>query len=291
MPIGPPPKPDADISVVLVATNCRGDIERNVEQLREQEGVSLEVVVVDNGSADGTPEFLQQQPDLLLVANRENEWLNPARIRGLAHTTAPLILFFAPDTSMPADTFRRLKDAIERDPTVGLVGPRLSGQHGHDMVNGQFPFPTVKWVVADALGLADRLRRNVLPPEHSQEVESAIAQAGFDDVTFVNGSMMLMRRETLDAIGGLDPRFKFDWEELDLAQRVHKAGYRVQLVPGTNVMHRGKGTPVLSKLRQKVFFDAERLYFRKHHGVAAAAVVKASRDVQRLRDAITRRGD
>src|SRR5690349_655206 len=113
VPIGPPPKPDADISVVLVATNCRGDIEANVEQLREQEGVSVEVVVVDNGSSDGTPEFLEQQPDLLLIANQENEWLNPARIRGLAHTTAPLILFFAPDTRMPPDTFRRLKEAID----------------------------------------------------------------------------------------------------------------------------------------------------------------------------------
>jgi GT2 family glycosyltransferase len=165
----------------------------------------------------------------------------------------------------------------------------LFGQHGHDMVNGQFPYPTVRWVVADALGLTDRLGRNVLPAAHSEEETSKIAQTGYQDVPFVNGSLLLMRRETLDAIGGLDPRFYFDWEELDLARRVYKAGYRVQLVPETNVMHRGKGTPVLTGLREKIFLDAERLYFRKHHGAPAALLVWFARKVQRARKAVAGR--
>jgi N-acetylglucosaminyl-diphospho-decaprenol L-rhamnosyltransferase len=289
MPIGPPPKDDADVSVVLVATNARADVERNVEQLRAQEGVALEVVVVDNGSTDGTREFLEQQPDLLLIANTENQWLNPARIQGLAHVTAPLIMFFAPDTAMPPDTVLRLKEALDSDPQVGLVGPRLFGQHGHDMVNGQFPYPTVRWVVADALGLADRMKRNVLPPAHSEAAAAEIERTGYEDVPFVNGSLLLMRRETLDAIGGLDPRFYFDWEELDLARRVYKAGYKVRLVPGTNVMHRGKGTPVLTGLREKIFLDAERLYFRKHHGAPAAALVWTARTTQKARKRLRRR--
>ncbi len=287
--MGPPPKADADVSVVLVATNARADVERNVEQLHAQEGVSLEVVVVDNGSSDGTREFLEQQPDLLLIANTQNQWLNPARNQGLAHITAPLVMFFAPDTAMPPDTVLRLKEALDRDPKVGLVGPRLFGQHGHDMVNGQFPYPTVRWVVADALGVADRMRRNVLPPAHSEAETAQIEQTGYQDVPFVNGSLLLMRRAALDAIGGLDPRFLFDWEELDLARRVYKAGYKVQLVPGTNVMHRGKGTPVLTGLREKIFLDAERLYFRKHHGAAAAGVVWLSRKAQRARRALAAR--
>ena len=250
--MGRPPKERADISVVLVATNCRGDIERNIEQLRGQEGVALEVVVVDNGSTDGTRDFLEQQSDLLLIANQENQWLNPARIQGLAHVTAPSILFFAPDTSMPPDTLLRLKEALDREPSVGLVGPRLFGQHGHDMRNGQFPYPTVRWVVFDALGLADRFRRNVLPPERTVDAAAQLESAGYDDVPFLNGSCLLLRRAALDAIGGLDPRFFFDWEELDLARRLYKAGYKVQLVPKTNVMHRGKGTPVLTGTRERI---------------------------------------
>ncbi len=287
----PPPNEQADISVVLVATNCRGDIERNIEQLRSQEGVELEVVVVDNGSTDGTREFLEEQSDLLLIANRENQWLNPARIQGLAHVTAPSILFFAPDTNMPPDTLLRLKEALDRDPSVGLVGPRLFGRTGHDMRNGQFPYPTVRWVVFDALGLADRFRRNVLPPERSSVAATEFESTGYDSVPFLNGSCLLLRRETLDAIGGLDPRFYFDWEELDLARRVQKAGYEVQLVPKTNMMHRGKGTEIQSGVRERIFLDGERLFFRKHRGLAAATVVRVARSAQGARNAVKARRD
>ena len=282
MPIHPPTGAGADVSVVLVATNCRGDIERNVAQLREQEDVDLEVVVIDNNSSDGTREYLEQQADLLLIANSENRWLNPARAQGVARTTAPLILFFAPDTSMPPDTVRLLKDSLERDPKVGLVGPRLFGQHGHDMVNGQFPLPSVRWVVTDALGLHRRVRKHVLPPEHAPDELEKLEEEGDRRVEWLNGSCMLMRRSVLDAIGGLDERFLFDWEELDLARRVDKAGYEMRLVFNTNVMHRAKGTPVKTGVRERIFVGAEQLYFKKHHSLPAWLAVRLARDVQRV---------
>jgi len=282
VPIHPPNGETADVSVVLVATNCLGDIERNVTQLREQEDVDLEVVVVDNASTDGTREYLEHQPDLLLLANTENRWLNPARAQGVARTTAPNVLFFAPDTSMPPDTVKRLEEALDRDPKVGLVGPRLFGQHGHDMVNGQFPLPSVRWVVTDALGLHRRVRRHVLPPEHAPEEVARLEEDGDRRVDWLNGSCMLIRRSVLDAIGGLDERFLFDWEELDLARRVDKAGYEMRLVFRTDVMHRAKGTPVKSGVRERIFIGAEQLYFKKHHSRPAWLAVRVARDLQRV---------
>ena len=282
MGIRAPDEEPAAIAAVLVATNCRGDIERNVAQLREQEGIDLEAVVVDNASSDGTREFLEQQPDLLLIANTENKWVSAARMQGVAATRAPYILFFAPDTSIPPDTVLRLKRCLDGDESVALAGPRMFGEHGHDMTNGQFAYPTVKFVVTDALGLRRRFGRERLPVAQTAEAVARFEETGPRDVPFVNGSCMLMRRSALEAIGGLDERFLFDFEEVDVARRLYKAGYRVQLVPKTAIMHRGKGTPLRKGLRAEIFMQSERLYFTKHHGKAARAAVQAARGLQRL---------
>lgn len=272
-----------DVAVVIVTCGSREDVERNLAELRAQVGVRLEIVVVDNGSADGTVELLEGQPDVCLIANGENRWLAPAWMQGVRATEAPYVLFLTPDTSLPEqDALARLKAALGADPGAALAGPRLFQEDGRDLLNGAFDFPSVPWVVLAALGLGGRLKLHERPKPRETAGETA-------PVRFVNGACMLVRRSALEAIGGLDERYRLYYEEIDLARRLQSAGRRVLLARSVRAVHRGKGSPAGPGLREGAYAHGERIYFRTHHGIAADLAVRAARAVERLRGRLTGR--
>jgi len=266
-----------DVAVVIVTVNAEGDIVRNLEELRAQEGVRLDVVVVDNGSVDRTVDVVAGQPDVRLIANGENRWLAPAWNQGLAATAGDYVLFLTPDTAL-ADrrVLRTLADALEARPDAGLAGPRLLAEDGTDRRNGSYAFPTVRYQVAAALGVA-RLRGRQQPSAEPTGADETVR-----DVTAVNGACMLARRSALVDVGGLDDRYRLYWEEIDLARRLHDRGWAVLLVPDATAVHRGKGSPAPSELRRRAYRHGEHVYMRTHHGRAAAAVVSAARTLESL---------
>lgn len=271
------------MGVALVTHNALEDVKRLLGDLRAQTDVELRIVVADNASTDGTVEYLRAQPDVEVVANERNIWLSPAWAQGVRATDEPWVLLLTPDTGL-ADpgTLRTLVDALERNPRAGLAGPRLEGEDGTDLRNGVFSFPTPRWIVADALGLTNRFGRGAQPRPLPQD------DATIRSVPFVNGCCMLVRRAALDAIGGLDERYKLYWEEIDLCHRLRDAGLEVLLVPAVTIVHRRKGTPMRPGLRSETWVHGERIYLRKHHGALADVAVRL---VRRLRPSVKARGE
>lgn len=281
---GAPPAA-ADVAVVVVTVNALADIGRNLAELRAQRDVALDVLVVDNGSADGTVELLREQPDVRLIANGENRWLSPAWAQGVRASEAPFVLFLTPDVEL-ADTrlVAGLRAALDADAGAALAGPRLEDGAGGDAVNGAYSFPRVRWIVLKRVGLAGvtgRTRRPA-PPKAPRTDPHPVA--------FVNGCCMLVRRSALEAIGGLDEAYRLYWEEIDLAKRLGDAGQRVLLVPAATAIHRAKGTPTVPGLRERAYRFGERHYVRKHHGLGALAAVEVARAVERVRGALAARG-
>ena len=271
--------------MVLVHLNSRAEAERQLVELRAQAGVELELVAVDNASTDGTPDYLAAQEDVVLIANTENRWLSPAWAQGVRATNAPYVLLLTSDLSLAApDAVAGLVRALEKRPQAALAGPRLLDEHGVDSRNGVYDFPSVRFMVVDLLGLARVLRRNRRPEP------IPVGDGGPRSVPFVNGACMLVRREALAAIGGIDERYLLYWEEIDLQLRLRKAGFDVVLVPGVIGVHPGKGTPMLTGARQMAWRHGERLYFRAHHGITADLLIRSLRVVEATKRRITRSG-
>jgi GT2 family glycosyltransferase len=272
-----------EVAVTLVCINELDDLRRLLGDLRAQTGVELEIVVVDNGSTDGTLEYLAAQDDVQLIANAENRWLVPGQMQGLRATSAPYVLSLNVDTSLPEpDALATLVAALEADPGAGIAGPHLEREDGSDLTNGAFRLPTPRYVIADVLGIVPRGRRRRAP---------AVARTGdgVRAVRLVNGAIMLERRAALEAIGMLDERFLLYWEEVDLCKRMGDAGWRILLVPAVRGIHRVKGSPTSASARNIVWEHGERHYLRKHHGRAAELGVVAARRLRRLRDRLGRR--
>lgn len=234
----------------------------------------LEIVAVDNASSDGTAEYLAGQPDVRLIANDVNRWLSPAWAQGVRATTAPYVLLLTSDLSLPdPDAVAALKRALDERPGAALAGPRLEDERGEDSRNGAFSLPSVAWVAADHLGLTGVLRRKAKTaplPAEGAEVRS---------VPFVNGAAMLVRRSALEAIGGIDERYRLYWEEIDLAHRLRDAGFDILLVTSVTGVHPGKGTPMRTGAREDAWRHGERVYFRTHHGITGHLVVRSARRI------------
>jgi GT2 family glycosyltransferase len=267
----------ADVAVVLVTKDSAQDIARILDELSGQAGVALDVVVVDNGSTDGTLEVLGARPEIRTIANGENRWLAPAWMQGVRATDAPYVLLLTPDTGLPPDAVSQLLAALEADPQVALAGPLLFDEAGTDLLNGSYSFPSVAWIVLTSLGVGRRRLLRKPPPR------AAAATTDVVDVPLLNGACMLARRSALDAVGGLDERYRLYYEEVDLAKRLRDAGHRVVLVRTVRALHRGKGSPAASGLREAAYRHGEQVYFRAHHGVLGALAVRAARALARPR--------
>jgi glycosyltransferase involved in cell wall biosynthesis/GT2 family glycosyltransferase len=230
---------DRGLEVVVVAYGAPELLRRALEPL-----VGLPVTVVDNSSL---PEIAE------LCAQLGARYLDPGRNGGfaagvnvaLADRLLPGadVLLVNPDAVISRSDIEALHAALLAVPDLASVGPAQVDDRGSPaQVEWRYPSPTATWL--EALGLA-WLRRGP---------------------TFVIGSVLLLRAEALDQVGGLDEGFFLYAEETDWAYRAHRLGWHHAEVPAARAVHAGAGTSSDPLRREAHFHASLERYLRKHHG-------------------------
>ncbi|MCJ2140355.1 glycosyltransferase family 2 protein [Methylobacterium sp. E-066] len=229
-----------------------------------QEAASVQVIVVDNGSQDGSADDLPALPrPLKLIRNAENFGFGRACDQGAAAGDAPAILFLNPDTQVAPDALRVARDALTADPRTGIVGARLVDPDGRT-ARSCARAPTGLGLLGRALAL-DRL--GLVRPHFLLEWDHTDDRA----VGQVMGAFLMIRRDLFAALDGFDPRFFVYWEDADLCARARAAGFAVRHVAGAVAHHVGQGTTRQVRARRLFYFlRSQILYAHKHHGRAAA---------------------
>ena len=225
------------VAVVVVSYACRdelADLLSDLDDVRADE--PIEVHVVDNASTDGTPAMVADRfPWVVLDASDENLGFGRANNRAFARTDAPFVLVLNPDTRLSAASLRAMREAMTRDPTIGILSPRVVDAEGRDDPNTRRGFPTLWGTFCAVTGLAGVLRDRA----SRRYTMGWIAPDEAADVEAVSGAVMLCRREVLDATGGFDERFFMYGEDIDICLRARAFGWRVHYWPGTTVLHLG----------------------------------------------------
>lgn len=239
------------VSVLVVAHNGKGFTEPCLLSLLEGESwPSLEVVVVDNGSTDGTSGFLAglRDPRLRVVPLPENRGFAAGNNAGLAACTGRFVVLLNNDTVVPPGLIGRLLPHLEVDPALGLVGPRTN-ECGNEarLEAGYRRFE-------DLPAFAARRAR-----AHRGSRRSLAMAAMF---------CVAARRELFDRVGLLDENFGIGlFEDDDYSLRVRAAGFEVALADDAYVHHVGGGA--MSALRRAEFsrlWERNRSYFEAKWG-------------------------
>jgi len=266
-----------DLAIIIVNFNTRDYLRRCLKSIYASQGdFTYQVCVVDNASADGSPEMLRAEfPQTQLIQSSTNggfAYANNLGLRacgfadgaaaGLDSALPRYVLLLNPDTVLPADALRLMLEFMEAHPQAGAVGPKLILEDGRlDLAcRRSFPTPAVSFYRMVGLSsLFPNHRRfgqynlTYLDPERTAEVDSVV------------GASMLVRCQAIQQAGLLDEAFFMYGEDLDWAYRMRQRGWKTYYYPAVTIRHVKRAASRHSSRAQHEFYRAMRVFYFKHY--------------------------
>lgn len=261
---------DFDISILIVNYNTAHLLDEMFGSLYRSifPGLKVQVIVVDNASADDSVDLLRSHyPDVKMIVNEVNVGFGRANNQGVPYIQGRYVLLLNTDAFVAPDTLAKTIAYMDTHSNCGVLGVKLVGRDGELQPSCRY-FPTPWNMFLTLTGLSRVFKTARLVDSPSWDC-NAVTQCDW-----VPGCYFLIRREVIDQVGLFDPRYFLYSEEVDLCRSVKNAGWDVTYYPETSVVHLGgesaKSDSVISTGgRQVVALQAESelLYFRKYHGV------------------------
>lgn len=194
------------------------------------------MIVLDNASSDGSVAMLRGEfPEVKVIANSENVGFAQGVNKIVAQATGDYVLLLNPDTWIAKGALARLVETVESDRKIAVAGAQLTSFSGDSQQSVLAPPSLTKEFLnllpeVKSLVLPNSLRRRLLRRRESY-------QGKYSTVPAVSGGAMLIRSVVFREVGGMDPRFFVYHEEVDLCQRIQKAGWKIVFVPDAQILH------------------------------------------------------
>lgn len=258
-----------DLSVIIVNWNTRELLRQCLESVYRTSGdLATELIVVDNGSSDGSGAMVRDRfPLATLIENAENRGFASANNQAMGIAHGRYLLLLNSDTRVCAGAFTELVAFMEDAPAVGAVGPRLLNADG-SLQPSCHPMLT-PWREFWRLMFLERVRRLATydmarwPTDRPHRVE------------VIKGACLLLRREALDQIGLLDERYFMYTEEVDLCYRLVLAGWELYWLPKALVIHyEGQSAKQIAESMYVQLYRSKVQFFRKYGGERRARLFK-----------------
>ena len=249
-----------DLSVVIVNWNTGDLLAQCLASLRHaRPALSLELIVVDNASTDGSAHGFPQEGDgLRLITHTSNLGFARACNRGIRESRGRYILLLNPDTRVLPGSLEAMLVFMDAHPEAGAAGPALLNPDGSLQPSGG-RFPSLRGLLA----IHPIIARFFPAPEDPLRRRDFSRVA---EVEEVSGACLLIRRSAWEAVGPLDEAFFLYFEEVDWCLRLTRQGWKVYYVPQARVIHHWRSRTDPDPQAQLYHLRSQRYYVRKHFG-------------------------
>ena len=261
---------------VVTVTYFSGDtLERFLDTLEKATARDVQVVVADTVSTDGAPQKAAKRANVHLLEIGENVGYGTGCNRGVAELDDRYgwIVISNPDLEWEPGTIDTLLEAAKRWPRGGAFGPLIHELDGT-------VYPSARLLPSFGRGIGHAALGKVWPgnpwtKQYRQETGTPVERVA----GWLSGSCLLMRREAFDSVGGFDSRYFMYFEDVDLADRLGRAGWLNVYVPSAGVMHvGGHSTSQASKKMLAVHHESAYRYLAdRHQGLAWKPLLAATK--------------
>ncbi len=255
-----------DLSIVILNWNDKKHLEICLDSLANcSANRSVEIIVVDNGSTDGSPDLVESRfPHVQLIKNKENIGFPKGNNMGIRASRGNYVFVLNSDIKVLSNCVDQLADYLDAHPDIGMIGPKiLNGDMTHQSSCRHYPTLWNNFCVASGLAAAFKSSK-LFSGEHMMYFHGDRQI----DVEVLVGCFWTVRRKALDNFGLLDEGFFIYAEDVDWCKRCWKAGWRVVFYPEASAIHyRGVSTTKKDPVRFAITQQQSVLrYWQKHHG-------------------------
>lgn len=258
-----------DLSIIILSYKSKNDLARLMPSVFASQNVSFgsdqkkylaEVIVVDNGSNDGTAEWLQQlisglaNQRISFILNTNTGFAHGNNL-GIKKAIGENILLLNPDTKLESDTLEKVLDFVKEKPNLGIVGCKVLKPDGSlDLAcRRRFPNPVNSFL---RLFLKNNKDYNYLDKSEDETMQ----------VDSVMGAFLLIKKNVVESVGLLDESFFMYGEDLDWCLRVKEKGLEVWYYPQSRITHfKGASSAQIPFKALKWFHDAMWIFYKKHY--------------------------
>jgi len=223
-----------DISVVIVTWNQAALLKECLASLRHNAGeCRSEIIVVDNGSTDGSRKFLEDQPDLKTFFNETNAGVSRARNQGISNAAGRYIYMLDDDTIVHEGCLDRFVSFMDAHPDVWLCGGKQINGEGSTIPSARSFYNPLIILARRSLWGYTRMGKRQIAKHLMQNWDHMDSRT----VDWVSGASFCMRAEAVEKIGPLDSGFFFGFEDLEWAYRVWNHGGKVAYLYDAVITH------------------------------------------------------
>ena len=256
---------DIELSIVVISYNTLDMTRACLDSVFIQAGdLLIKVIVVDNDSRDGSVEMIANEfPQAILIRNQQNKGFAVANNEGFEFVEGKYVLLLNSDTVVLGDVLQQSLKYLGAHPDTGAMGCRVLNSDG-SMQRTCSGYPSLSRLLLKTIGL-DRVEifDTYLLRSWKRDSER--------EVETISGCYLMLRKEIIDELGGLDESFFFFGEETDWCLQMRKASWRLMFAPVGEITHHGGGSvKKLHHLRDIMLSEATIRLHRKNSGLPAA---------------------
>jgi len=244
------------VSIIVITWNGIRHISDCLKSIQKSTYLNYEIIVVDNGSKDGTPELISKEfSQVKLIREKKNLGFTGGNNIGIKQSRGEIIFLLNDDTKIHPRLIETLVRELESSSKIGIVGPKIYFMGEPDKI--WFAGGKINW----ARGESSHLGRNLTDKELNNDSKK--------EVDFITGCALMIKKEVIDKIGLLDNKFFAFYEDADWCQKAKKAGYKVIYTPFGGVWHIKSATAsrvflddLKSQAKDKKIITRIKIYFR-----------------------------